>query len=77
MWNTATIQFQPKLFYTSWIDSWGKVIVSLDNFYILQIVTEKMDTYGTVNKTTKDLPVNFSKEKVPKGEIVRKGESKR
>lgn len=51
--------------------------MSLDNFYILQIVTEKMDTYGTVNKTTKDLPVNFSKEKVPKGEIVRKGESKR
>ncbi|GFX54189.1 piggyBac transposable element-derived protein 4 [Trichonephila clavipes] len=34
------------------------------------LVTEKTDTYGTVNKTRKDLPVNFSKEKVPKEEIV-------
>ncbi|GFV57943.1 piggyBac transposable element-derived protein 4 [Trichonephila clavipes] len=34
------------------------------------LVTEKTDTYGTVKKTRKDLPVNFSKEKVPKGEIV-------
>ncbi|GFW90479.1 piggyBac transposable element-derived protein 4 [Trichonephila clavipes] len=34
------------------------------------LVREKTDTYGTVNKTRKDLPINFSKEKVPKGEIV-------
>ncbi|GFQ88302.1 zinc finger MYM-type protein 6 [Trichonephila clavata] len=40
-------------------------------FYLAGVlVTEKTDTYGTVNKTRKDLPVNFSKEKVPKGEIV-------
>ena len=34
------------------------------------LVTEKTETYGTVNKTRKDLPVNFGKEKVSKGEIV-------
>ena len=34
------------------------------------LVTEKTDTFGTVNKTKKDLPVNFGKKKVPKGEIV-------
>ncbi|GFU43072.1 ERI1 exoribonuclease 3 [Trichonephila clavipes] len=49
--------------------------VTIDNFYMSPqladiLVTEKTDTYGTVNKTRKDLPVNFSKEKVPKGEIV-------
>ncbi|GFW23326.1 piggyBac transposable element-derived protein 4 [Trichonephila clavipes] len=49
--------------------------VTIENFYMSPqladiLVTEKMDTYGTVNKTRKDLPVNFSKEKVPKGEIV-------
>ncbi|GFU52113.1 piggyBac transposable element-derived protein 4 [Trichonephila clavipes] len=49
--------------------------VTLDNFYMSPqladiLVTEKTDTYGAVNKTKKDLPVNFSKEKVPKGEIV-------
>ncbi|GFS69305.1 piggyBac transposable element-derived protein 4 [Trichonephila clavipes] len=49
--------------------------VTNDNFYMSPqladiLVTEKTDTYGTVKKTRKDLPVNFSKEKVPKGEIV-------
>ncbi|GFV47940.1 piggyBac transposable element-derived protein 4 [Trichonephila clavipes] len=49
--------------------------VTIDNFYMSPqladiLVTEKTDTYGTVNKTRKDLPVNFSKEKVPNGEIV-------
>ncbi|GFU16364.1 piggyBac transposable element-derived protein 4 [Trichonephila clavipes] len=49
--------------------------VTIDNFYMSPqladiLVTEKTDTYGTVNKTRKDLPANFSKEKVPKGEIV-------
>lgn len=49
--------------------------VTIDNFYMSPqladiLVTEKTDTYGTVNKTRKDLPVNFAKEKVPKGEIV-------
>ncbi|GFX83122.1 piggyBac transposable element-derived protein 4 [Trichonephila clavipes] len=48
--------------------------VTIDNFYMSpqladNLVTEKTDTYGTVNKTRKDLPVNFSKEKVPKEEI--------
>ncbi|GFX71551.1 piggyBac transposable element-derived protein 4 [Trichonephila clavipes] len=46
--------------------------VTIDNFYMSPqladiSVTEKTDTYGTVNKTRKDLPVNFSKEKVPQG----------
>ncbi|GFW03841.1 piggyBac transposable element-derived protein 4 [Trichonephila clavipes] len=49
--------------------------VTIDNFYISPqladiLVREKTDTYGTVNKPRKDLPVNFSKEKVPKVEIV-------
>ncbi|GFU62995.1 piggyBac transposable element-derived protein 4 [Trichonephila clavipes] len=49
--------------------------VTIDNFYLSPqvadiLVTEKTNTYGTVNKTRKDLPVNFSKEKVSKGEIV-------
>ncbi|GFX01486.1 piggyBac transposable element-derived protein 4 [Trichonephila clavipes] len=51
--------------------------VTIDNFYMSPqfagiLVTEKTDTYGTVNKTRKDLPVNFSKEKVPKREIIDK-----
>ncbi|GFU82305.1 piggyBac transposable element-derived protein 4 [Trichonephila clavipes] len=46
--------------------------VTIDNFYMSPqladiLVTEKTETYGTVNKTRKDLPVNFSKEKVPQG----------
>ncbi|GFV23206.1 piggyBac transposable element-derived protein 4 [Trichonephila clavipes] len=46
--------------------------VTIDNFNMSPqladiLVTEKTDTYGTVNKTRKDLPVNFSKEKVPQG----------
>ncbi|GFW26533.1 piggyBac transposable element-derived protein 4 [Trichonephila clavipes] len=50
----------------------GKAIVSLLIIFMsLQLadilVTEKTDTYRTVNKTRKDFPVNFSKEKVPKG----------
>ncbi|GFU15303.1 piggyBac transposable element-derived protein 4 [Trichonephila clavipes] len=34
------------------------------------LVTEKTVTYRTVNKTRKDLPVNFSKDKVPKDSIA-------
>ncbi|GFW64988.1 piggyBac transposable element-derived protein 4 [Trichonephila clavipes] len=50
--------------------------VTIDNFYMSPqladiLVTEKTDIYGTVNKTRNDnIPVNFSKEKVRKGEIV-------
>ncbi|GFV72289.1 piggyBac transposable element-derived protein 4 [Trichonephila clavipes] len=49
--------------------------VTIDNFYMSPqlagiLVTEKTDTYETVNKTRKCLPFIFSKEKVPKGEIV-------
>ncbi|GFX89858.1 piggyBac transposable element-derived protein 4 [Trichonephila clavipes] len=38
--------------------------VAIDNFYMSPqladiLVTEKTDTYGTVNKTRKDLPINF------------------
>ena len=46
--------------------------VTTDNFYLSPqladiLGTEKIDSYRTVNKTRKDLPNNFLKEKVPQG----------
>ena len=36
------------------------------------LVSEKTDTYNryAVNKTRKDLPPNFAKEKIPKGDVL-------
>ncbi|GIY30812.1 piggyBac transposable element-derived protein 4 [Caerostris extrusa] len=51
--------------------------VSINNFYMSSqladiLVTEKTDSYGAVNKTRKRPPRQFSKDKVPKGEISKK-----
>ena len=45
--------------------------VTKDNYCMLPLladalILQKADSYGTVNKNRKDLPLNFTKEKTPK-----------
>ncbi|GBM40881.1 PiggyBac transposable element-derived protein 4 [Araneus ventricosus] len=49
--------------------------VTMDNYYMSPqladiLISERTDLYGTVNKMRKDLPPNFAKEKIPKGDVL-------
>lgn len=77
--NIVIIQLPPKLFYTCWVDSWEKTIVSrwiaityLSTLHQLAdiLVSEKTDTYETVKQIRKDLFTTFSTEKPSKGEVL-------